>query len=905
MYYAGLMKADDLLVSTRFAPPRIGPRYVVRKRLLEQLRAALPNTLVLVVGSAGFGKTVLLAQWRQELLKSGAKVAWLSLTHEDESPASFCSYFLAAVCRLGVPVEIDMFGQDEDAKSMDAAIAATVNGSARLASDLYLIIDDYHQVDDPWVHRFMQKLVDLCPPNLHIVVASRSFPPFNVSRLRVAGRLVELGLDQLPFDIHETRAFFDVNLGPVRLTADDVQFLHDLTDGWPATLQLLATMIKARPRSRLSLRQLGGSSRDLQAYLAEDVVSYLPDNLIAFIERLSICRRFTKELALAVTDDPSAAEHLRRIEDENVLIYPVESDDQSAWYRFHPLFGEFLAARLSRLGRNTVEQLHRKASHWFSSNGQLSEAVRHATLANDLQFAVEAIEDTNPERWDFGFVAPMLSLLERLPTQTLLSNPRLFILSCLTFALTAHPTKAERWIARATEDQAPKSEAILAALAVASAALAWRRDDTSRVAELLEPVDVIPYQNAFVRYVRSAALASARAAEGSYASAHRLLDECQIDAADIQENLALLIESSRASIYMIQGNVLEAERMAAEILARAEASQGRHSVSANLSAAVLGDAYYEFDRIDEAREVIANRPRILEAAVPETMIRAALCHARLDLIQESADAALAFLASYATHYQRMGLDRPRAYLLSEQVKILLETGKRQRASDVLATLEELETRYRGTSGFWSEIPALAATARARMLLSGRRCDDALSCLESVRLYAESHGRWRILARTLLMSAVALEGSRRDDEAANVLVQALDLGSRLGLVRTFLDEGEAVRVPLARLPASAPLNAAQREYLERLLLTAGTAGASAGENRRAEPAGDPSEVALTPRELEILSLICQAMTNKRIALTLNITLETVKWNVKNILSKLGVSSRYEAIEWARRHRKSPA
>ena len=216
------MKAEDLLVSTKFAPPRIGPRYVVRNHLLEQLRAARASTLVLVVGSAGFGKTVLLAQWRQELLKSGAEIAWLSLTHEDERPSSFYAYLLAAMQRLGVLVEPDLLMEGDDVKSMDAAIALTVNGAARLPKDLYLIVDDYHQIDDPWVHRFMQKLVDLCPPNLHIVIASRSFPPLNVSRLRVAGRLAELGLDELPFDLQETRTFFEQNRGAVKLSTDEL-----------------------------------------------------------------------------------------------------------------------------------------------------------------------------------------------------------------------------------------------------------------------------------------------------------------------------------------------------------------------------------------------------------------------------------------------------------------------------------------------------------------------------------------------------------------------------------------------------------------------------------------------------------------------------------------------------------
>ena len=897
------MKADDLLVSTRFAPPRIGPRYVMRRQLLEQLNAALPSSLVLVVGGAGFGKTVLLAQWRQELLKSGVEVGWLSLSHEDEHRPRFCAYFLAAMQRLGVPVEAGMFGRNDDASTTDAAIAAIVNGAANLGRDAYLIVDDYHQIDDPWVHRFMQRLLDLCPPNLHLVIASRSFPPLNVSRQRVAGRVAELGPEQLPFDLPETRAFFESNLGPIRLSLDEVQFLYDLTDGWPASLQLLATMIKSRPRSRLSLRGLGGSSRDLQAYLAEDVVSYLPEDVNAFIEKISICRRFCMELGIAVTGDPRTAEHIRRLEEENVLIYPVETDDGSPWYRFHPLFREFLSKRLSRLGQDAVDQLHRRASHWFASHGLLSEAVRHATLANDLQFAVEVIEDANPEKWDFGFVAPTLGLLERLPAQTLLSNPRLFILSCLTFALTANPGKAERWIARATEDKEPKSGTILA-LAVATATLAWRLDDTARVAELLEPLNVIPHQNAFVRYVRSAALASAHAADGNYALAHRLLDECEVDGEAPQENLALLIESSRASTFLIQGHLQEAEQVSRKVLARAEASQGRYSVSANLSAAILGEVYYERDRIDDAREVIAHRPRILEAGVPETMIRASVCRARLDLIQESADSALAFLASHATHYQRQRLDRPRAYLLAEQVKILLETGKRQRATELLASLDELEARHRHATGFWSEIPALAATARARMFLSGRLHGEALACLEGVRRYAESHGRLRLLARSLLMSALALGGSRRGDEAATCLVQALDLGSRLGLIRTFLDEGDVVQEMLAGLPARVSLNDAQQAYLEELLSrTERSSRATARKEKRASPAESSDGIALTPREAEILSLICQAMTNKRIALTLNITLETVKWNVKNIFSKLGVSSRYEAIAWARRHGQS--
>src|SRR5262249_14992259 len=157
-------------------------------------------------------------------------------------------------------------------------------------------------------------------------------------------------------------------------------------------------------------------------------------------------RRFTVELALAVTGNENAASLIQRVEDENLLIVRVESDDRLPWYRFHPLFGEFLAARLARSGTSTVQDLHTRASRWFAERGLLIEAMRHATLGGNLEFAVQAIENVSPESWDFGYVGPLLNLLDRLPRETLFSHPRLFFLGCLTVAMTAHPAKAERWI---------------------------------------------------------------------------------------------------------------------------------------------------------------------------------------------------------------------------------------------------------------------------------------------------------------------------------------------------------------------------------------------------------------------------------------------------------------------------
>jgi LuxR family maltose regulon positive regulatory protein len=91
------------------------------------------------------------------------------------------------------------------------------------------------------------------------------------------------------------------------------------------------------------------------------------------------------------------------------------------------------------------------------------------------------------------------------------------------------------------------------------------------------------------------------------------------------------------------------------------------------------------------------------------MVFAALCRARLDRLQESPEAALAFLGSHGAHYQSLRLDRPVAYMLAEQVRILLAKGERARVGRARAKLDELANAAPGLrAASLAEIPAVAA-----------------------------------------------------------------------------------------------------------------------------------------------------------------------------------------------------
>ncbi|NUU39336.1 LuxR C-terminal-related transcriptional regulator [Pseudomonas sp. C2B4] len=896
--HTNVINAGDLLVATKFSPPRLNARHIPRAHLLGRLRESQHCSATLITGGAGFGKTILLAQWRLELMKAGLDVAWVSFSQDDRQFASFLSYLLTALQRLGIAIEQDWLNSDGSEQSINALIALITHAAQAIDRELHLLLDDFQHVESPTAHRLMQKLLDHCPANLHIAMASRTTPPISLGRLRMQGHVTEIETAELPFDVDETQAFFKHNLTPLTLTADEERLIHDLTNGWPASLQPIATMLRVRPTRRTQLRSILRNSADLQAYLTEDVVACLPSELLEFMEKVSILRRFNAEVGEFVTGSPHVQDMIKRAEDENLLIHRIESDDSTPWYRFHPLFGEFLTQRLATRGEAVVQALHRHASQWFAEHDYLVEAVRHANLGGDRDYAVKAMEHAASSTWSMAYISPMLHLLERLPQDILFAHPQLFIMGCLTYAFTARPEKAQRWLEQIRRSEASRNPAISSKLVLADAAIALTLDQPRRVIGLLEPTLQTPLENRSLRYISLSGLATAYLSVGRPDDARRLHEQFPIDLQHRDNDMAMVFESTRALTSLREGNARQAQSIGASVTARAEQAYGRDSVSANLCAATLCDAYYELDLLDDALRVLANRSGILRSSMPEVMGRASLCRARITLQRESAQTALNFLEAQSAHFHILGLDRLLAMMLAEQVRVLIQQGENRRAAELMTRLTTLEADQRPHAESREEINCQAAMSRARMALAARDPDRALEQLRSVVAYLEQSARGRTLVRLRLLNALAHDMLDQTDEALANLQQAVEEGARMGLVRTLLDEGPAVLALLRERQEEIVREGAAVEYLEALLGRATPAAESLPVVSAPRSLAEGPRVSLTPRELEILGLVAQAMSNKRIALTLNITFGTVKWNVKNILAKLGVSSRYAAISLAR-------
>jgi LuxR family maltose regulon positive regulatory protein len=890
-----------LLVATKFAPPRIGSRFIMRRHLLAALARDRQSRLTLVTGSAGFGKTILLAQWRQELMAAGSQVAWLSLHADEKLLPNFRTHLFAALGRLGVPLGDELLFANEGGSHADETMALIINNIAEMQGELYLMLDDYHHVEDPRAHQLVQKLLDQGPANLHIVIASRALPPLSISRLRVMGQVAEIECGELPFDLSETRDFLEQNVKGVKLDPEEVGLVHDHTNGWPASLQLVSIMLKNRPEGRSALLDLAWQSSDLQNYLWEDVVGHLPAEMTAFMETLSICRRFNASLAEMITGRTDAAALIERIEEENLLIMRADSGARSAWFRFHPLFNEFLAARLSKRGAEEIAEHHRKASEWFAQRRLVVEAVRHATLAGDIERAVAIIEQAVPGTWKLSYLGPLLHLVDNLSLDAISANPRILYLGALTLSMTGATARAHSWLARLIECHAGGAPVPAFRIALVKASIALQREDSQQCLDHLAPFGIDDVPTAFERYVYLMAMVAGLAAVGRIEEAIAFLDRHPTPDEDAEDDLAMRAAGCRTFALLIAGRVKEADATSSVDYARAVAVHGRTSTCANLSAAPRALISYELNRIDDARELLTKRQSNRQTASPQTMIWTILCRVRLDLLQDTADAALAVLDRQKSYFRSLGFDRGVAYLAAEQIRILIANGDVRRAETILAQLNAANGGDGEGDGdaaltdFAAETVIVTNLARARLALAAGDSPAACRTAEATRDAAAGLNRRQIETVALIVAAIALEKMNRHDDALARLAEAIEIGVQSGFVRTFIDEGQPLLALLRDLAASDRLTPEAAAYLSTLLAPFNDEGsaAAAGESRVT------ADAPLTSREIEIVSLVAAGMSNKRIALTLNISVETVKWNLKNIFAKLGVSSRYDAMIWARR------
>jgi LuxR family maltose regulon positive regulatory protein len=756
-------------------------------------------------------------------------------------------------------------------------LATLVNDITALLEPFILVLDDYHLIEATAVDQILSFLLTHHPPHMHLVIATREDPPFPLPLLRARSQVTELRATDLRFT-HDEAATFLNEVMKLALTEDDIAALEMRTEGWIAGLQLAALSMQGQGQTdaHAFIESFTGSHHFVLDYLLQEVLHKQTADVQTFLLRTSILERLCGPLCEAVVGDTavSGPETLVSLEQANLFLVPL--DNERRWYRYHHLFADLLRQRLAaQEGGEALAVYHRRASHWYEENGLALDAFHHATAVPDLDLATRLlVGDWMPLHFQSS-VAPVLNWLASLPTAVLDERPVLWVMYASALSMTGQlePVEPKLQAAEAALAALPPDEAhtrnLIGHIAAIRALLAAVQQDTvAIIAQSRRALDYLHPDNLAVRTATTWKLGMAYQFQGERSAALQAYRQAVASSrASGNRIIHLAATLGLALVEEAENQLLAAAESYRQVLALTN-----HQPQPPACEALLGLArlHYEWNEVETAREVgqqslqmaqrIENHDRVLGAEL-------FLAHLSLNTSEEALTKTAVVVSRIMQTVQQEGFAYLRAEATAVQIQLLLQQGQYTAAAELAAQ---------------SNLPLCLA----RVQLAQNDPTAVLTTLEPVYQQAQTRGWADQKLKVLLLQTLAYQQQGETLLARQQLSEALALGEPGGLVRTFVDEGP----PLATLLSSFKDSHANG-YIAQLL----DAFDSLGE------LGNPIDSLVEPlseRELEILTLIAQGLSNKEIGERLFIALSTVKGHNGNIFGKLQAQNRTEAVARAR-------
>ena len=899
------MSTPILATKLYVPPPR--PGVVLRPRLFERLDEGLHSRLTLICAPAGFGKTTLISEW---LAGCERPVAWLSLDEGDNDPTRFLAYLVAALQTIAANIGEGVLGmlRSPQPPPTEAILTALLNEIDTVPDDFVLVLDDYHVVDAKPADDALSFLLEHQPPRMHLVIATREDPHLPLARLRVRGQLTELRAADLRFTPEEAAEFLNQVMG-LSLSPVDIAALEARTEGWIAGLQLAALSMRGREDVSGFIRAFAGDNRYIVDYLVEEVLQRQPERVRSFLLETSILDRLSGPLCDFLTDGGEGGVMLEALERGNLFV--VGLDDRRRWFRYHHLFADVLRARLMEERPDLVLDLHRRASEWHERNGSPDDAIRHALAAGDFERAADLAELAGRAMLTNRRGDTFLGWLRALPDEPVRARPVLsayYALALLSHDLEAAEARlrdAERLLDSAAPG-GPESppggmlvvdeegfRSLPGVISIVRAYLAGALGDVPGVVRhARRSLKLLPEDDHLWRGGAAALLGLAYWNSGDLEAAYRSFAD-GIATLRMTGDVTHSISGAfiLADIRTAQGRLREAARIYEESLKLAE-DHGEPMPP------LMGDLYVGMSELNRERGDLEAASRYLQRSkelgerggMSENRHRWYVAMARIKEARGDPDRALDLLDEAERLYIRSPDPEVRP-ITALKARVWIRQG---RLDEALGWARERGLSAHDGLGYLREFEYITL---ARMLIARyeddraeRSIHEATGLLERLLKAAEEGGRAGSVIEILALQALAHEAQGDVPRALASLERALSLAEPEGYVRIFVDEG----VPMARLLYDALALEVESEYVRRLLAAYPVAEPEQVTSSRLR--GPESEMVepLSGRELEVLQLIAEGLTNQEVATRLYLSLHTVKVHTRNIFTKLAVKNRTQAV-----------
>jgi LuxR family maltose regulon positive regulatory protein len=913
---------EQLLATKLFIPPT-RPGLIPRPRLVDRLNTcAYPGCkLILITAPAGYGKTTLATEWLGSLQlgasnenKESYRVAWFSLDEGDNDPIRFFSYFYAALNQIeGIKSALGKGAlgllQSSQLPPPKITLTSLINEIAAFPEKIILVLDDYHLIDNRSIHDALSFFLENLPPQMHLVIATREDPHLPLSRLRTRGQMTELRATDLRFTPAEAAEYLNRVMG-LDLSSDDIALLEARTEGWIAGLQLAALSMRGYKDAASLINAFTGSHRLVQDFLIDEVLSQQSESIQEFLLHTSILDQLTGPICDALTQRNNSQSTLESLERANLFIIPQDGERNS--FRYHHLFADLLHLRLQQTQPERIPGLHNLASKWYEENGFADEAITHALRADDFNRSINLIEQHVDTIWAQGEYTKLQRWLKGLPDELVLSRPQLCIFQAWELFASGQPDAGERLLrtaelaydpstdlASVTESHDQDQPSGFGGLKVrgrAAAIQAWiaayqRYNISGLIQHLRQALDYLPEQDLQWRSAVAITLADVHAFSGDIGSAYQVRLEA-LKACEASGNTYLyLYNSAKLALNLkAQGQLPQVQELCQQRVQFAYDNGMPQTAVVGWLLAIWGEVLTETNDLDQAYDLLEKSVEMTERGGDVGMLGWSYLGLTRVLFARGDMAGAEKIVQKMNKISQEFIVPTWIMNLNAawQSRIWLAQGK----------LEAAARWARDNGQEPDKLPSYLNKYKyitlARILIAKGQEEESTRLLQGMLEESQVGGDTTRAIEILILQALALHAGGDTNQAVDTLERALTLAEPRCFYRIFVDEGQ----PMARLLYKALNRGIAPDYVNQLLQAFPIDELEQVELSVSQVSVSSYIEPLSEREIEVLQLIAEGLTNPEIATRLILSLYTVKTHTRNIYSKLGVNNRTQAVSKAR-------
>lgn len=902
--------------SPKLSIPIIPREFLKRPRLHKRFDDALFRKLILVTAPAGYGKTIFLCE---ALGNVNRPIAWLSLDKRDDYLVRFWAGFIMALQKVQPGLGEHTLAMLRFRKpAIELALTELINEISEAVPDLIIVLDDYHEISLQAIHDSMAFLVDYLPPQVRLFIASRVDPLLPLARIRGRGHLAEIKASDLQFTQEETHSFLNEVMG-LALTKEQVDYIHDRTEGWIAGLQMVAVSMQGRCDVAEYVPSFNGTNKDVMEYLTKEVLNQQEEYIRRFLLQTCILERLTESLCNAVTGRDDSQRILEQLVANHLFLQPL--DEEGRWFRYHQLFSDLLYRQLGATPPGILAALHSQASEWYESQGLMEDAIEHALAAEKFDRAADLIQSVAFEMLGREEHTLLKEWIDKLPERLVAQNLRI----CLAGAITADAERQfdneERYrqcietIMKSTPEKhvfkdSGKTSGLVAFVLALGAYYKGSFNEAITIG--LDSLESLPSNEELARCVLCGILGAVYWAKGELQLSYNYWKESTRLAKKVGYNyVALVAVAAMAHINFARGHLKSAEDMCIEAIQLAtDSSNNGELTGTSYAYLLLGEILYQKNYLDDAAMYI-NRAIELGQRCREPVIclNGYLALARINLAKgKSSEAVTNSRQARMVTYE----DDSRNSLITDvfMTHFCLRQGNVREAmehacnwidfqdNNIAQSLTDASYWY-DVRDIWCESPYITMI---RVYFARNEIDKLPALLEDVYRQLVKKQSVFYMIECLILKALIYNAQAKVEEALETLKQVFAMTENEGYIRVFIDEGQ----PMLELLKTARTSKVAPDYVRKLIKSFRPSseqgshildrGPGTGHPSDLQVPAEPNFIVepLSKRELEILHLIKDGLTNKEISNRLPITVSTVKSHIFNIYQKLDASNRSLAV-----------